>query len=179
VNTFIPLNCSNYKRLLKYQATLRPENSSKRKDATIMKGMIIFSGILAVIIYTGCETDLNLKSTLILNDTIELANFETRYNYEKNLTLRMDSVLSDSRCPSNVVCIWAGNAEARFLFTVDSIQTDFILNTHGGSNFNTDTVISGYEIKLLKLSPYPEDPGEILQMEYHSEIIISDTSASP
>jgi len=137
-----------------------------------MKGMIIISGLLVAIIYTGCETNLKLESTLPLNDTIEIANFETRYNYENNLSLRMDSVLSDSRCPSNVVCVWEGNAEVRFLFTVDSIQTDFILNTHGGSQFNSHTVISGYEIKLLELSPYPEDPGEILQVEYYSDVIL-------
>ena len=138
----------------------------------MMKGMIIFVGFLAAIIYTGCETNLELKSTLHLNDTIELANFETKYNYENNLNLRMDSVLNDSRCPSNVQCVWEENAEVRFLFTVDSIQTDFVLNTHGGMQFNTDTVISGYEIKLLELSPYPEDPGEILQVEYYSDVIL-------
>ena len=143
-----------------------------------MKAMILFSVILATIIYMGCEKDLCLKSTLPLNDTIELANFETRYNYENKLSLRMDSVLSDSRCPSNVMCIWEGNAEVRFLFMVDSIQTYFVLNTHGFTPFNTDTIISGYEIKLLKLSPYPEDPGEILQVEYYSEVILNAITAS-
>lgn len=140
--------------------------------------MIIFSGILAAFIYSGCETNLELKSTLPLKDTIDIANFETRYNYENNLILRMDSVLNDSRCPSNVVCVWGGNAEVRFLFTVDSIQTDFVLNTHGGNQFNSDTVIGGYSIKLLDLSPYPEDPGEILQVEYYSEVLVEAIIAS-
>ena len=134
--------------------------------------MIIFTGILAAIIYTGCETNLELKSTLALNDTIEIANFETRYNYENKLSLRMDSVLGDSRCPTKVQCVWEGNAEVRFLFIVDTIKTDFVLNTNGGGQFNADTVINGYRIKLLDLSPYPEEPGEIMQVEYHSEIIV-------
>ena len=138
----------------------------------MIKGIIIFAGVLAAFIYQGCETNLKLKSTLPLNDTIEIANFETLYNYENKLILRMDSVLNDSRCPSNVECVWEGNAEVRFLFTVDSIQTDFTLNTNGGMQFNSDTVISGYSIKLLDLSPYPEDPGEILQVEYYSKITI-------
>ena len=137
-----------------------------------MKEMIIFAGVLAAIINSGCETELNLKSTLPLNDTIEMANFETKYNFENNLVLRMDSVLNDSRCPLNVICVWEGNAEVRFLFTVDSIQTDFVLNTNDGNNFNSDTIIGGYCIKLLDLSPYPEDPGEIQQVEYHSEVMV-------
>ena len=150
-----------------------------KKDATMIKGMIIFAGVLAAFIHTGCEKDLELKSTLPLNDTIEIANFETLYNYENKLILRMDSVLNDSRCPSNVQCVWEGNAEVRFLFTVDSIQTDFALNTHGGNQFNSDTIIDGYSISLLDLSPYPEDPGEILQAEYYSKVIVKATTASP
>jgi hypothetical protein len=137
-----------------------------------MRGMIIFAGVLAAIINSGCETELNLKSTLPLNDTVEIANSETKYNFENNIVLRMDSVLNDSRCPSNVQCVWEGNAEVRFLFTVDSRGTDFVLNTHGGNSFNSDTVIGGYSIKLLNLSPYPEDPGEILQVEYYSEVMV-------
>ncbi len=145
----------------------------------MMKGMIMLAGLLGAIIYTGCETGLELKSTLLLNDTIEIENFETKYNYEHKLVLRMDSVLNDSRCPSNVQCVWEGNAEVRFLFTVDSIRTDFVLNTHGRMQFNSDTVIGGYCIKLLDLSPYPEYPGEILQAEYYSKVIVKATTASP
>jgi hypothetical protein len=138
----------------------------------MIKRMIIITGVLAAFIFAGCETDLELKSTLPLNDTLEISNFETLYNYENKLILRMDSVLNDSRCPLNVECFWEGNAEVRFLFTVDSIQTDFTLNTNGGMPFNADTVIGGYSIKLLELSPFPEDPGEILQIEYDSKITI-------
>ncbi|MCK4820997.1 hypothetical protein KA005_34850 [bacterium] len=146
-----------------------PERSSK---PNCLLTLSILSGFLAAIIYIGCETNLDLKSTLPLNDTIEIANFETRYNFENHIGIRMDSVLSDSRCPSNVQCVWEGNAEVRFLFTEDSIQTGFVLNTHGGSKFNTDTVINGYRIEMLNLFPYPKDPGEILQVEYYSEIFI-------
>lgn len=138
----------------------------------MMKGMIIFAGVLVASINSGCESDLTLKSTLPLNDTIEIANFETKYNYEHNIVLRMDSVLNDSRCPSNVQCVWEGNAQVRFLFTVDSIRTDFVLNTHGGVQYNSDTIIGGYSIQLLDLIPYPEDPVEILQVEYYSEVTL-------
>ncbi len=137
-----------------------------------MRSLIILTGLLAAMIYTGCENDLSLKSTLLLNDTTELANFETKFNFEHDLSLRMDSVLNDSRCPSNVDCVWEGNAAVRFLFRIDSIQRDFVLNTHGGSQFNSDTLIEGYRIKLVDLSPYPEDPGVIEQVVYHSEVMV-------
>ena len=75
-----------------------------------MKGMILLVGLMAACIYSGCESDHTLKSTLPLNETIEIANFEAKYNYEHNIVLKMDSVLNDSRCPSNVQCLREGNA---------------------------------------------------------------------
>ena len=139
-----------------------------------MRGLIILTGFLGAMIYSGCDNDLSLKSTLLLNDTTEIANFETKFNFEQNLSLRMDSVLNDSRCPSNVVCVWEGNAEVRFLLRVDSVQTDFTLNTHGSGRFNSDTLIGGYKIKLLSLSPYPEDPVSIEQVVYRSAVMVFD-----
>jgi hypothetical protein len=144
-----------------------------------MKKCLLLSGILAVFLDWGCEKRFALHDTLPLNDTVEIANFETRYNHTEKIRLRMDSVLSDSRCPSNVDCFWEGNAQVRFFFRADSILTEFVLNTHGGNPFRSDTVISGYEIQLLGLSPYPEDPGEILQMEYVSKIMVKAVPESP
>ena len=137
-----------------------------------MRKLILYTGLYAACICFGCEGNVRLISTLPLNDTTQLANFETKYNFEHQLSLRMDSVLNDSRCPTNVECFWEGNAEIRFVFKVDSLQTPFVLNTHGGDPFRSDTVISGYKIMLLELSPYPEEPREILQVEYASKILL-------
>jgi hypothetical protein len=137
-----------------------------------MKGFIIFTGFLSAAILCSCEGNFQLISTLPVNDTTEFSNFETRYNFEHKLSLRMDSVLNDSRCPAHVDCVWEGNAGVRFLFKVDTVQTPFILNTQGGSQFRSDTTIGDYEITLLDLTPYPEDPGEILQVEYTAKILL-------
>lgn len=144
-----------------------------------MKKFLLLSGILAVSLDWGCEKRFTLHDTLPLNDTVVIANFETRYNHTEKISLQMDSVLSDSRCPSNVVCVWEGNAAVRFFFRADSVLTEFVLNTHGGIQFRSDTVISGYQIELLGLSPYPEDPGEILQKEYSSMIMVKVSPGSP
>ena len=138
-----------------------------------MNKIILLAGFLSTLTHWGCENTFRLHDTLPINDTVGIAHFETKYNHQEHISLRMDSVLTDSRCPSNVQCVWAGNAGVRFLFTRSGHQVDFILNTHGGPQFNSDTTVHGYEIKLLKLSPYPEDPGGIPQVEYHADIILS------
>ena len=139
-----------------------------------MKGIMIISYILVTVIFMGCETDPAGITTLPLNDTIEIANFDTKYNYENQISIRMDSVLNDSRCPSNVNCVWEGNAEVRFIFTVEDLPNGFVLNTLGGVNFKADTIIGGYQIKLVRLSPYPEEPGLIPQDEYFAEICVTE-----
>jgi hypothetical protein len=136
---------------------------------------ILRLGVLIIFVVTGCENDNDRQtSTLILSDTIKVNYKEIRYNYENHLSICWDSVLNDSRCPKDVVCKWAGNAEVRMLFSCYNNLKTIILNTHGGESFRTDTLIGGFKIKLLKLTPYPETSSKIPQENYTAEIIITD-----
>ena len=67
-----------------------------------MKKFILLSGFLTALVNWGCENTFRLQDTLPINDTVQMANFETRYNHREHISLRMDSVLNDSRCPFNV-----------------------------------------------------------------------------
>ena len=74
------------------------------------------------------------------------------------LTICFDSVIQDSRCPLNVVCIWQGVAEARFWALINNQSYAFTLSSNTilpGSR--TDTTIGGYTISLHNLFPYPGD----------------------
>ena len=138
------------------------------------------------IIYTNTPTDAvvedfrvrNIKltsirkfSTLRLNDTIDLAYGKTYRNFERNISIRLDSVTEDSRCPYQVECVWAGNAQVRFNFALNNAMTPFSLNTL--SSFKTDTLISGYTIQLLELKPYPMQLIPIVQQDYIARIKIT------
>ena len=136
---------------------------------------IIFPGLFILIILIGCSKNKNkeFSSTLFLNDTVQISPIETLYNYNENISFSLDSIINDSRCPSNVTCIWEGNAEVKFRFSLNNIETNFTLHTNGGFNFNTDTIIDNYKIELINLYPYPEDPGIIPQHDYVTEILIT------
>ena len=47
-------------------------------------------------------------------DTIDLGYGNCLNDYNNQITFCFDSVITDSRCPENVICIWAGEAIARF-----------------------------------------------------------------
>jgi hypothetical protein len=50
-------------------------------------------------------------------DTISLAVHETAVRSDGRFAVRLDSVLEDSRCPVDVVCVWEGNARLAFTAT--------------------------------------------------------------
>jgi hypothetical protein len=72
-----------------------------------------------------------------------------------NLRLCFDSLISDSRCPANAICVWAGSAVAKFSLRKDGESGTFTLATLKHGNYNRDTVLFGYKIEFVNLSPYP------------------------
>jgi len=80
--------------------------------------------------------------------------------YFPNETVKIcfDSLLTDSRCPKNAVCIWEGYAAGKFTFTAKNQTSTFDLSaTHDLSQtYTTDTIIAGYKIEFSDLAPYPD-----------------------
>jgi len=78
-------------------------------------------------------------------------------------TLSFDEIVSDSRCPANALCTWAGIAIAKFTFKEDGHSYPFMLSIMPGYP-KQDTLILGYHIEFSDLKPYPgletDVPGE-------------------
>ena len=72
-----------------------------------MKKYILKSGIALLIIglFIACNEENETNSLILLDHT------SSYYNSESGFTLQLDSVLNESRCPTGLVCVWAGNAE--------------------------------------------------------------------
>jgi hypothetical protein len=80
-----------------------------------------------------------------------------------NLTIEFADVGSDSRCPADVMCIWAGNAEVRLeILGLDSLIS-VVLNT---TEPPASAVVAGYEIMLKQLDPYPVSTKQIEKKDY-------------
>jgi hypothetical protein len=139
-----------------------------------MKTLPILSVFFLLLLLSNCSknTELTGDSSFSLNDTLQLAINKSAINNDNQLTISIDSVLNDSRCPSDVVCIWEGNAAVRFLFANNGKETKFVLNTHGGDNFRSDTIIDKYSIQLVNLKPYPISTKVISNDEYVAELLI-------
>ncbi|MCW8849207.1 MAG: hypothetical protein OQJ81_04445 [Melioribacteraceae bacterium] len=135
--------------------------------------MKIVAFLIALLIFVFCsDSGINpQKNNFTLSDTLLIRYHESLINEEEEISIKFDELISDGRCPVDMMCFWEGDAELRFAFsnTVETIK--FNLHT-AGNYFTKDTVVLGYHIKLLDLYPYPHSKKEVSKNSYEAKIII-------
>ena len=134
------------------------------KIKNTMKTIIIIN-LIVILSYYTCQQEFKP-----INETVELKYGVTKILDDTGLMLRFDSV-AESRCPTDVVCVWEGNAAVSFTFKSGNNETLFVLNTHSG--FRRDTLINGYRISLLDLKPLPRQDPPNNPEDYRAEVLIS------
>ncbi|MFZ5940363.1 MAG: hypothetical protein ACOYXB_07295 [Bacteroidota bacterium] len=125
------------------------------------------TGQYADIAYRDIEvTRIDPLDEFPLNDTLVLREGECIVNQEEKLFLCLDSVINDSRCPEGAVCFWEGDATAVFDFSVDTVFAT--LSLHTNHRFPMDTLVNGYRVKLLWITPYPRIFATITPGDYRA-----------
>jgi len=79
--------------------------------------------------------------------------FGETLHVEGGLSLEFTTLAEDSRCPTSVTCVWAGNA--RILLTAISPRSTGNLELNTNGQFPTSAPFESYIIELRKLDPYP------------------------
>ena len=130
---------------------------------------LILVGVLLLLTLVSCKNELT-TTPLVLDKSIVLKYGELIKNTDYQISIVLDSVINDSRCPTGAECIWAGNAAVRFVYSSANSKVSFVLNTL--PSYRTDSLINGYRIRMTKLSPYPVLGVEIKQSDYKAEIEI-------
>lgn len=101
-----------------------------------------------LLLLTACPKDQQPED---FPQTVELQP-KTSKKVTNNLTIRFNSVLEDSRCPTGTQCPWEGNAEILLELTGGGPETVH-LNT--GGMFPGTELYNGYTITLQELKPHP------------------------
>jgi len=113
--------------------------------------------------YGNCEL-------LAFNTRTDLSYGDCIYSPDKNSFICFDSVLTDSRCPVDVYCFWAGEAIARFEFVKcngDKISSDLRVGT-------LDSIIGDYKFSFIDLLPYPGMENHGGQKDYVAKILVKE-----
>jgi len=108
-----------------------------------------------------------------LDEIFTLNYQEQKQNDDENIRIKFEKVLSDSRCPIDVVCVWEGNAGVEFSFSKDNEWQTILLNT---GIEPTEVSLFGYGIKLVRLEPPVLSTNPPEQEDYIAFLIISKSS---
>lgn len=101
-------------------------------------------------------------------NTYDIAFGET-ITHNKDVEVTFQEI-ADSRCPTDVICVWEGQAEVKLsvFFDSDDAPTIVTLIERVGHPELAETSVNGYRFKLLEVDPYPDSADNIPQMEDYS-----------
>ena len=134
--------------------------------------LVIF---LAIVLTTsGCgggpsdvQTRLNEEFSLFMGQRALIAG--------ENLEIRFEEVIEDSRCPRDVICIWAGRVTCMIELTHAGSSYRMALTEPGLTDEYSKERYEGYEF-TFHVTPYPEAAKKIPTDAYWLHLIVSKLS---
>ncbi len=112
-----------------------------------MKKIVLVFLVLAMV---ACGEDEEVKQ-IELNTEFELNAGDTAVLSSQGISIIVENI-ADSRCPSNVQCVWEGEAKVQFRLAASQGTTMAdSLSTHD----RLTAIVNGLSIQLLGVTPYP------------------------
>ena len=133
----------------------------------------IYTGLILSTTLFFCTDSINESAynSFDLNDTLTIEYNQILYNEEEDISIKFESLVGDSRCAIDAICVWEGDAEVKFSLKKNDTLFDFSLHT-AKNYFSTDTLILGYRVELIDIYPYPQSNVNYNLEEYSAKIII-------
>lgn len=102
--------------------------------------------------------------TAALGQDVELAPGKVVDVGTSGIRISLESIAADSRCPTDVQCVWEGNATARVLVLADArVPRTVDLNS---SVDPKQILVEGYLLRFVALAPAPVSTTSISQGSY-------------
>ena len=138
---------------------LRLEQTASLTSAAPL-GVAVFHTIqglpLSGITVTGKTAEEGETVEATLGTAFELRIGQQAVLQAENLEIRFWSLPEDSRCPSDVTCVWEGQARILLLVGSGGEEADEIeLISRAGQSELSRAVVDPYTIELVSVEPYP------------------------
>lgn len=130
-----------------------------KKSSAVQAVMVVFGAF--VLVMAGCqsagsEAEWRKPIMLKINESVQL----------ETVTIMATEVTSDSRCPKDVTCVWAGDVSVALEATIEGQESEsFTLTTPPVKGKNVFQ-LSDVQIELLEVNPYPKSEETIAQGDY-------------
>ena len=146
------------------------------KNVIILSALVIFSIVSSADSSLGMEPEVSPKK---LNE-----QFQLKYHEPAIISNGLEiSILDieDSRCPSDVTCVWEGEVKISVNVIKDKNPLgNFTLTSRAGDKDLSTQTIDNYSIQVIEVEPYPVSTRQIPLSDYVVTLVISEkTIPSP
>jgi hypothetical protein len=143
------------------------------QELMIMKKILSSIWLLAVlsllpVAFSACGSD---SIRAVIGKEFNLPVGDTAVIKDEQLTIRFVEVTSDSRCPSDVVCIQMGEAECLTIVNYEKLDYQVILKSSGNLDNRLD--FDRFTI-IFNLLPYPAAATPITPDDYYLVITVKE-----
>ncbi len=114
-------------------------------------------------------------SSFVLNEPFLLCFGNTAAQTGQNFNVKFDKLVEDSRCPTDVTCIWAGRASVALSLTHEgTTETDTLsIGDFTGTTHSDSALFAGYKIKLVEVQPVPVSTAQPAEADYKVKLLIT------
>lgn len=104
------------------------------------------------------------------SETLSIGVNQAKKVFSRKITIRLLTVVEDSRCPEGTECVQAGNAKLRFSVARGTDAPHTIeLDTNGAGS----ATVEGFVIKLDSLAPTPKTAAPIKPKDYVANLTVT------
>lgn len=122
---------------------------------------IFLSVFFALLIFTSCNKD-EQEKTLVLEEKFQIDQAFVSSDNSLKFTI---TEINDSRCPSDVVCIWQGEAVVK-IAVLAPLSGNLELSTF----HNPIDTLGNYIFEIIEVTPYPVSTETIELNDYNVKL---------
>jgi hypothetical protein len=115
--------------------------------------------MLGMLVMAGCASAPKYDVAAVLGKEFTLGQGQAAYIASESMLVKFVNVTEDSRCPSDVVCVWAGQVTTQLQVAGSGFNLGGNVTLGSGSKANlefTDSKNVTYLLEVLEVSPYPK-----------------------
>ena len=131
--------------------------------------IILMLAVLATLV-TGCNSKVDIEAEL--GQQFSLYFGQTAEIKGEKLEITFVEIPEDSRCPSDVTCIWEGRVRCRLEMKYQGTYYEVVLTQPGLSYDYESGIFEGYSLSF-KVEPYPLSDVTLSADDYYIYLTVS------
>jgi len=124
----------------------------------------LITSLLLAVTFISCDSSGSDSLGVDLGESFELKIGEkAQINDDIVKEVTFAEVVEDSRYPSKVICVWEGRAVVKLTLNINEELVDIELTDRAGRPQLAETEIGGRTVRLVSVTPYPEEEAIALE----------------